>query len=373
MNPSVCKISFLFLIIFSCFDPSYANHNGFDAIFQFGDSLSDTGNFLIANADSSPNMGHPPYGITFFGHPTGRLSDGRIIVDFIAEAFGLPLLPPFLSGDDQSFSKGASFAVSSATALDVSFFQERGVGLGTNLSLSVQLEWFQRLIPSLCNTTRGCKKYWRKSLFMVGEIGGNDYLGPWAFNMQTEQQVTAYVPTVVEAIKNATEKLIELGAVNLVVPGNPPSGCFASILTLLNGTRAEELEPGTGCLRRANDLIRYHNRLLRRAVEELRKEHPHARIGYADFYTPIIEFAKDPEAFGFSYRPKLNACCGGEGPYHFDVRALCGQPGSSACPEPSAAIDWDGWHATEATYHRIADSWLHGPFADPPILRLRKH
>lgn len=100
--------------------------------------------------------------------------------------------------------------------------------------------------------------------------------------------------------------MIELGAVNLVVPGNPPSGCFASILTLLNGTRAEELEPGTGCLRRANDLIRYHNRLLRRAVEELRKEHPHARIGYADFYTPIIEFAKDPEAFG--EHGSVNSC-----------------------------------------------------------------
>lgn len=47
-----------------------------------------------------------------------------------------------------------------------------------------------------------------KSLFMVGEIGGNDYLGPWAFNMLTQQQVTAYVPTVVEAIKNATEVMI---------------------------------------------------------------------------------------------------------------------------------------------------------------------
>lgn len=47
---------------------------------------------------------------------------------------------------------------------------------------------------------------------MVGEIGGNDYLGPWVFNMQTEQQVTAYVPTVVEAIKNATEVTIDISS-----------------------------------------------------------------------------------------------------------------------------------------------------------------
>lgn len=50
-----------------------------------------------------------------------------------------------------------------------------------------------------------CRKLFSKYLFLVGEIGGNDYLVPLTFHRLTEEQVTAYVPTVVEAINNATE------------------------------------------------------------------------------------------------------------------------------------------------------------------------
>ncbi|WOL02108.1 GDSL esterase/lipase [Canna indica] len=171
--------------------------------------------------------------------------------------------------------------------------------------------------------------------------------------------VTAYVPTVVEAIKNTTERLIELGAVNLVVPGNPPSGCFSGILALLSRGKKGELEPDTGCLKSANGLIRYHNRLLYEAVEDLRKKHPHViRLAYANFYTPIIKFAKSPDKFGFSNETVLRACCGGGGAYNYNLQAICGLPGSSTCAKPSAAMNWDGWHGTEAMYRRIAGSWL---------------
>jgi hypothetical protein len=55
-------------------------------IFSFGDSIIDTGNFVqaIGNGQSS-ELKEPPYGMTFFNHPTGRVSDGRVIVDFYGE------------------------------------------------------------------------------------------------------------------------------------------------------------------------------------------------------------------------------------------------------------------------------------------------
>lgn len=50
----------------------------FPAIYNFGDSNSDTGAISAAFASL-----HPPNGETFFGHPSGRFCDGRLIIDFI--------------------------------------------------------------------------------------------------------------------------------------------------------------------------------------------------------------------------------------------------------------------------------------------------
>jgi hypothetical protein len=63
-------------------------------LFNFGDSNSDTGG--VAAAGGINIM--PPEGRTYFGHPTGRLSDGRVIIDFICELLNhhilLSILPP---------------------------------------------------------------------------------------------------------------------------------------------------------------------------------------------------------------------------------------------------------------------------------------
>lgn len=55
----------------------------YTAIFNFGDSLSDTGNFLASGAILFPVIGKLPYGQTFFKRATGRCSDGRLMIDFI--------------------------------------------------------------------------------------------------------------------------------------------------------------------------------------------------------------------------------------------------------------------------------------------------
>lgn len=47
-----------------------------------------------------------------------------------------------------------------------------------------------------------CREYFGKSLFLVGEIGGNDYNYPF-FVGGSIKQVKALVPVVVEAIAGA--------------------------------------------------------------------------------------------------------------------------------------------------------------------------
>jgi hypothetical protein len=57
----------------------------YDSIFSFGDSYTDTGNNPVAFAwyDVTDPVMRPPYGSTFFGRPTGRCCDGRLVIDFI--------------------------------------------------------------------------------------------------------------------------------------------------------------------------------------------------------------------------------------------------------------------------------------------------
>ncbi|PRQ29100.1 putative sinapine esterase [Rosa chinensis] len=148
-------------------------------IINFGDSISDTGNYLLTGAFKNPVIGNLPYGMTFFHLPTGRSSDGRVPVDFLTEAFELPFLPPYLTlKKGQDFYHGVNFAVAS---LDPKYFYQRKIGstLLTNYSLSTQLGWFKKLKSSLCNNKQECDNYFKKALLLVGEIGGNDYNYPF--------------------------------------------------------------------------------------------------------------------------------------------------------------------------------------------------
>lgn len=52
----------------------------FEAIFNFGDSNSDTGGFWAAFPAQSG-----PFGMTYFKRPSGRACDGRLILDFLGK------------------------------------------------------------------------------------------------------------------------------------------------------------------------------------------------------------------------------------------------------------------------------------------------
>jgi hypothetical protein len=55
-------------------------HLDFPAVFNFGDSNSDTGTLVTAGFESL----YPPNGQTYFHVPSGRYSDGRLIIDFLS-------------------------------------------------------------------------------------------------------------------------------------------------------------------------------------------------------------------------------------------------------------------------------------------------
>jgi hypothetical protein len=218
-----------------------------------------------------------------------------------------------------------------------------------------------------CDRSLACEKYFAKALFVIGEFGWNDY-GFMLLSGRSVDEIRSHTPQIVEMISAATEvcirrvlinlarsvqQLIKEGGATVVVSGLTPIGCATGNLVLFGSQNEADYEPDTGCLKDLNSLSRDHNLQLRRALTRLHYRHPGARITYADFYTPIVNFVVTPQRFGFNgTEGGLRWCCcgGGGGRYNFHVTALCGMPGVSACGE---MIVLDGSaHAEEAAGRR---------------------
>ncbi|KAF0895135.1 hypothetical protein E2562_006840 [Oryza meyeriana var. granulata] len=339
-------------------------------LFTFGDSLIDTGNFIRYSSAPGP-VARSPYGETFFRRPTGRWSDGRLIVDFIVERLGFPYWTPYLAGKSkEEFRYGANFAVASGTALNQLLFRKKHLNVAsiTPYSLAVQIGWFKKVLAMLASTDQERKKIMARSVFVVGEFGGNDYLHP-LFQNKTLEWVRPLVPRVVRYIAGAVESLVELGATTVYVPGLFPLGCIPRLLFLFRDGGAGDHDPANGCLRGLNEgLAVLHNNLLQRRLAQLRAAHPGVTIAYADYYNEVLALVSAPARNGFDAGAALTACCSGGGPYNGNFTIHCSDPGATQCADPSRRINWDGLHMTEAVYRIMARGILDGPFADPPIM-----
>ncbi|CAM0881904.1 unnamed protein product [Alopecurus aequalis] len=295
-------VTAVILLVLAAAQPARADPACYTRVFSFGDSLADTGNyrFVYPNDTREPALSLP-YGETYFNNATGRFSNGRVILDFIADSLGLPFVQPYWGGQTaEDFAGGANFAVGGATAQSPEFFWENGVPLANadTVHLDMEMDWFRALLDLLCpNDLADCTSMMKKSLFLVGEIGGNDYNRPLLSGLPFEK-ILNLTPSVVAKISSTITELIGLGAKTLLVPGNLPIGCVPTYLMIFKSDEAEDYEPETGCIRWMNEFSQYHNELLLDELENLRKLHPGVDIIYADYYGAAMEIFLSPKKFG---------------------------------------------------------------------------
>ncbi|XP_020573904.1 acetylajmalan esterase-like [Phalaenopsis equestris] len=352
---------YLFLSVLSVSSALASNPGGgcfINAIYSFGDSIADTGNLLRMGPGGVFNpIGHLPYGLSMKKRtPTGRCSDGLLIIDYLAMALNLSLINPYMDKTSK-FDDGVNFAVAGATALDVPFFMSNDVIMPyAASSIGIQLSWFNTHLSSVCSTREECSKKLERTLFLLGEIGGNDY--SFAFYQgKSIEDVATFVPQVVQLIVDAVKHVIEAGAVHIIVPGNFPIGCFPSFLVNYKGKGAKVYDRNN-CIKELNTFSQVHNKKLQKALESLGEAYPHANILYSDYYQAFMNLIDKASILGFDESSLLKSCCGGGGQYNFDINMICGMPGAWPCSDPSKYISWDGIHLTQAAYKNMAQALI---------------
>ncbi|KAL8062822.1 hypothetical protein ABFX02_02G172200 [Erythranthe guttata] len=346
----------------------------FEAIFNFGDSNSDTGGFYAAFP--SENL---PYGMTYFKKPVGRATDGRVILDFLAQALGLPFVSPYLQSIGSDFRHGANFATLASTVrLPQTSLFVTGV---SPFSLAIQLnqmKQFKSKVDELHSLGQAEKNIpppdmFGKSLYTF-YIGQNDFTGNLA--SLGISGVKQYLPQVVSQIATTIKEIYELGGRTFLVLNLAPIGCYPAFLVELPHDTSDI--DSFGCMVSYNNAVADYNSMLDEELIKTRKDIIDANIIYADIHSVMLDLFRHPSSYGMKYGTK--ACCGyGGGPHNFDQKVYCGNTKlvngqnltATACNDPYNYVSWDGIHATEAANEIVANAIINGSCFDPPLPLLK--
>ncbi|CAK7338954.1 unnamed protein product [Dovyalis caffra] len=311
------------------------------ALFVFGDSLYDVGNNnYLKNATVRLNI--TPYGETFFKHPTGRASDGRLIPDFIAEFAKLPLIPPYLqAGGNHQFRNGVNFASGGAGAL-----VETNQGLV--MDLKTQLSNFKNLEKQLRQKLGASEvKTLLSTAVYMFSIGTNDYLSPIFTNSTVLQSYSREerVKMVIGNITTVIQEVYKIGGRKFGISNLIALGCVPVMRALKLATAG-----GSGCLDEATVLAKLHNKGIPKAFKELESQLKGFTYSIFDAYKAANERLNNPSKYGF--KEVKMACCG-SGPYRGSF--TCGRKGYQLCDDVSQYIFFDAIHPTEKANYQYAN------------------
>ncbi|KAI3973056.1 hypothetical protein MKX01_019714 [Papaver californicum] len=199
------------------------------------------------------------------GKPSGRVCDGRLIVDFVAKELGLAYLRAYLDSlGFGSFNNGANFATGGSST--------RKGGKAD--------------VPKA--------EGFSKALYTI-DIGQNDLA--YGFQYTTERETRAAIPNILDIFSTAVQDLLDV--------------YLSTTNTMLRSGSLDK----NGCVILLNDITQDFNRKLKPKLTQLKANLISAAFTYVDAFTAKYNPINSAKAQGFV--DPLDFCCCG-------IRALFG-------------------------------------------------
>ncbi|ESR61552.1 hypothetical protein CICLE_v10018082mg [Citrus x clementina] len=314
------------------------------AIITFGDSIFDAGNNHY-NKNCTAQADFPPYGSSFFHHPTGRFTNGRTVADFISQFIGIELQKPYLeariavlNGSRKDYpANGINFA-SAGSGVLMETNKDWGV-----IPIQDQLQQFQALVKQ----SQIDKNLVQQSLFFF-ESGSNDIFNYFLQFDTPALDPDAYVQAMLAEVAKLIDQLYNLGARRIAVFSLGSVGCVPA-RALLPGA------PVDRCYGKMNVMVKNYNKGLESLVQNVPTKYPGAVAVFGGVYNLVQRLRANPTRYGFS--DVSSACCG-DGTLGGLVQ--CGKEGYKICENPNAFLFWDYFHPSEHAYKLISKALWHG-------------
>ncbi|WCJ27294.1 GDSL esterase/lipase At1g29660 [Euphorbia peplus] len=307
--------------------------------FIFGDSLVDNGN--NNNLKTKAKVNYPPYGVDFpDGIPTGRFTNGKTGVDFLAESLGFDhLIPPYANASGDIILQGVNYASGSAGIL-----RETGKHLGENVDFNQQLENHKKTIVNMFEYMNHDKEKVtetiNKCIYSIG-IGNNDYLNnyylPDHYDTSTTHTLDEFAQLLIDRYCEHIKNLYRTGARKIAITGLGNIGCIPFML----GRKMEAAinNDWTGCIEKMNEGTAIFNVKLLNMIKELNQTLRYSKFVFVN--TSGMSVANPADA-GFT---NFNTgCCKPREDGQCDEEA-----DQEMCPDRNSYIFWDSFHPTEAS------------------------
>ncbi|KAK9700268.1 hypothetical protein RND81_08G228400 [Saponaria officinalis] len=324
------------------------------ALYVFGDSLTDSGNnnWLLTFSKSN----YKPYGTDFPDSiATGRFTNGKTVVDFIAEHLGLPYPTRVKEPNAPPSITGYTYASGGCGILPMN------VPLLNCLDMTEQVRLFQVtketvLIPAYGGETQQLEYHLANSIFFIW-LGNNDYLInylPPNSTSSTEYTPEEFADLLTLRLSEKLQALHSLGARKIVVFETPPFGCVPAYISNNNGE----------CIPSYNENALLFNTKLKQMIQRLSSElSPAAYLTLGKVYDLTYDAILNPAHYGL--RNVTGPCCQLASLPIGGAMVSC-TPGSTPCQNRSEYLFWDGVHPTEASNSIISQSCITNPsFCSP--------